>query len=299
MSVETFVNRELRRPRFVGVMLLALAVFIFTTASQAQAQTGAQTETPVGASPPTTEPDEWAQIDEPLPGSQRIIGPFGGGCIAGAEALPEEGVGYQAVDLERNRHYGHTSLIDYVEQLGWRVDQAGFGPILVGDMTQPRGGPMPYGHVSHQTGLDVDIWFRLDLPLLERSEREELEQPILVDPHTQRLDERWTDQHAELIRLAADDSRVGRIFVDSAVKRDLCEREWDNRSWLRLVRPWHSHDEHLHVRLRCPPDQPECIDQPLPPPGDGCQALSPTPRPQAYPQPGRSLPPACRALIAP
>jgi len=286
----------IRRPRSVGVMLLAMVV-LFATASKAQ--TEVQAETQAGSPPAMTAPDDWAQVDEPLPGPQRIIGPFGGGCIAGAEALPEQGVGYQAVDLERNRHYGHASLIDYIEQLGWRVDHAGFGPMLVGDMAQPLGGPMPYGHVSHQTGLDVDIWFRLDLPLLEPSEREGLEQPILVDPHTQRLDERWSDQHAELIRLAADDPRVGRIFVDSAVKRDLCEREWDDRSWLRLIRPWHSHDEHLHVRLRCPPDQPECIDQPPPPPGDGCQALSPTPRPQTYPQPSRSLPPACRTLLAP
>lgn len=278
-------NVPTRRPGKLGVLLFALVTHPVFAASP-----------PAGGAPPTT-PVDWSEVEEPVLGPPRVIGPFDGGCIAGAERLPEEGIGYQAVDLERNRHYGHPSLIDYVERLGERVNQAGFGPILVGDMAQPRGGPMPYGHVSHQTGLDVDIWFRLDLPFLERSEREDLEQPILVDPRTNRLDERWTDQHAELIRLAADDPRVARIFVDSAVKRDLCERQWDDRSWLRLIRPWHSHDEHLHVRLRCPPDQSECIDQPPPPPGDGCQALAPTPRPEVYPSPSRSLPPACRAIL--
>lgn len=232
-----FLDAFIRRPRNVGVLLLAMAALPLGTAA-ASAQP---------ASAPPTTPGDWSEVQEPLPGSPHIIGPYDGGCIAGAEQLPQEGVGYQAVDLERNRHYGHPSLIDYVERLGQRVDEAGFGPILVGDMAQPRGGPMPYGHVSHQTGLDVDIWFRLDLPFIELSEREGLAQPILVDPRTQRLDERWTRHHAELIRLAADDPRVARIFVDSAVKRDLCEREWDDRSWLRLVRPWHSHDEHLHV----------------------------------------------------
>ncbi|WP_445157439.1 penicillin-insensitive murein endopeptidase [Halomonas sp. E14] len=275
---------KVRRPRNVGVLLLALAALTAGGAAHAQ------------QAPPAS-PGTWAEVSEPLAGPPRVIGPFDGGCIAGAEALPLEGIGYQAVDIERNRHYGHPSLIAYIERLGLRVNEAGFGPMLVGDMAQPRGGPMPYGHVSHQTGLDVDIWFRLDLPFLERSEREELEQPILVDPRTQRLDERWTAEHAELIRLAADDPRVARIFVDGAVKRDLCEREWDDRSWLRLVRPWHSHDEHLHVRLRCPPDQPECIDQPAPPPGDGCNAIAATPRPEVYPSPGRSLPPACRAIL--
>lgn len=275
-----------RRPRIVGVMLSA--ALMTGGMSAAKAQSGDST---------LTTPADWSEVNEPLAGPPRVIGPYDGGCIAGAVRLPEEGIGYQAVDLERNRHYGHPSLIDYVERLGERINRAGFGPILVGDMAQPRGGPMPYGHVSHQTGLDVDIWFRLDLPFLERSEREALEQPILVDPRTQRLDERWTDRHAELIRLAADDPRVTRIFVDSAVKRDLCEREWDDRTWLRVIRPWHSHDEHLHVRLRCPPGQAECVNQPPPPPGDGCQALAPTPRPETYPLPSRTLPPACRAIL--
>ncbi len=241
--------------------------------------------------------DDWADITEPLPGEPRIIGHHGGACLVGAEQLPPEGDGYQAVDLVRNRHYGHPTLIDYIQRLGQRVDASGFGPMLVGDMAQPRGGPMPYGHVSHQSGLDVDIWFRLDLPPLERSEREGLEQPILVDPVTQRVDERWNKHHAMLIRLAADDQRVARIFVDSAVKRDLCEREWDDRSWLRRVRPWHSHDEHLHVRLRCPPGASECVDQPEPPPGEGCDTFASTPRPEVYPSPGRSLPTACNAVL--
>ncbi|RUR31680.1 penicillin-insensitive murein endopeptidase [Vreelandella nanhaiensis] len=243
--------------------------------------------------------DDWADITEPLSGEPRVIGHHGGGCLVGAEQLPPEGNGYQAVDLDRNRHYGHPTLIDYIQRLGERVDEAGFGPILVGDMAQPRGGPMPYGHVSHQNGLDVDIWFRLDLPLLELSEREGLEQPILVDSAISRVDERWDNRHATLIRLAAEDQRVARIFVDSAVKRDLCEREWDDRSWLRRVRPWHSHDEHLHVRLRCPPGASECVDQPEPPAGEGCDTFSPTPRPEVYPSPGRTLPSACAAVLTP
>ena len=148
------------------------------------------------------------------------------------------------------------------------------------------------------TGLDVDIWFRLDLPPLERSEREGIEQPILVDEATGELDKsRWTDQHAELIRLAAQDPRVTRIFVDAAVKRDLCEREWEDRSWLQRIRPWPFHDEHLHVRLRCPEGSTGCVDQPPPPAGEGCKAILPTPRPEAMASPSRTLPAACAAVF--
>jgi penicillin-insensitive murein endopeptidase len=242
---------------------------------------------------------DWSSVTGPLPGEPRIIGEHGAACLVGAVQLPPEGVGYQAVDLQRNRHYGHPDLVDYIEGLGRRLEEAGIGPMLVGDMAQPRGGPMSYGHVSHQSGLDVDIWFRLDLPTLERSEREGIEQPILVDEATGELDStRWTSQQAELIRMAAQDPRVARIFVDGAVKRDLCEREWDDRSWLQRIRPWPFHDEHLHVRLRCPVGSTECVDQPAPPPGEGCKAILPTPRPEAMASPQRRLPAACAAVFA-
>ncbi|MEH6387857.1 penicillin-insensitive murein endopeptidase [Pseudomonas profundi] len=241
---------------------------------------------------------DWSTVVGPVEGEPRIIGHHGGACLIGAQQLPEQGTGYQAVDLERRRHYGHPSLVDYIQALGQRVDEEGFGPILVGDMAQPRGGPMSYGHVSHQSGLDVDIWFRLDLPALEPGRREKLEQPILVDPETGRMDpERWTDRHAELIHLAALDDRVARIFVDAAVKRDLCERNWEDRSWLRRIRPWPAHDEHLHVRLRCPAGSPECVDQPAPPPGEGCDNIQPTPRLARESSPRRTVPAACEAVL--
>lgn len=273
-----------RRPCRAGLMLLqAISVIVLGTFGL--------------WSPSADAAESWDEVTEPLPGEPRIIGHYGGACLVGAEKLPDEGPGYQTVDLKRNRHYGHPSLVDYIQDLGRRVDEAGFGPILIGDMAQPRGGPMPYGHVSHQSGLDVDIWFRLGLPPLARSAREGLEQPILVNPETQGLDTRWTDRHAQLIRLAAEDPRVTRIFVDGAVKRDLCQREWNDRTWLRRIRPWHSHDDHLHVRLRCPPGATECVNQPEPPPGEGCQGIQPTPRPEIYPSPSRKLPQACRAVL--
>jgi penicillin-insensitive murein DD-endopeptidase len=242
---------------------------------------------------------DWSSVTEPVPGEPRIIGKHSAACLVGAVQLPPEGNGYQTVDMQRNRHYGHPDLLDYIQGLGNRLDDAGIGPMLVGDMAQPRGGPMSYGHVSHQSGLDVDIWFRLDLPPLARSEREGIEQPILVDEATGELDKtRWTDQHAELIRLAAQDPRVTRIFVDGAVKRDLCERKWEDRSWLQRVRPWPFHDEHLHVRLRCPEGATDCVDQPPPPAGDGCTAILPTPRPEAMASPSRRLPAACAAVFS-
>lgn len=243
----------------------------------------------------------WGKVRSPSRGPARVIGSYGSGCIAGATPLPLEGVGYQAIDLTRNRYYGHPSLIAFIEELGRRAAGASVGTLLVGDMAQPRGGPMSSGHLSHQTGLDVDVWFRLDLPSLPRESREGIAQPEVVDPATGLVDPTlFGDRHAEMVRLAALDPRVDRIFVGAAVKKALCEREWEDRSFLRRVRPWPAHDEHMHVRLRCPDDSPRCRPQRPLPGNEGCgEALDRKVRnPRSYSNvPSGRVPPGCGELL--
>lgn len=258
----------------------------------------------VGAAPPRR---AWPSLRSPSGGPARVIGRYGGACISGALPLPLEGAGYQAVDLSRRRYYGHPVLIEFIGDLGRSVAAHRLGTMLVGDMAQPRGGPMSSGHVSHQGGLDVDVWFRLDVPALPRAERDGIPQPTVVDPGSGRPDPaRWTGQHAELVRLAALDPRVSRVFVGAAIKRDLCARAWPDRSFLRSVRPWPGHDDHLHARLRCPTGSPDCISEPPPPQGEGCSAAELAPwfaRERAAgrrppPIPNRVLPSACDALLS-
>lgn len=244
-------------------------------------------------------PTSWGEIRTPTSGPPRVIGGFAAACIAGAVALPLEGTGYQAMDLSRRRYYGHPDLIAFLTELGRRANRAGLGTVLVGDMAQPRGGPMSYGHVSHQSGLDVDVWFRLDVAPLPREAREGLEEISFVDPRTRRVDpERWTDAHAELVRLAATHPRVSRVFVDAAVKRDLCERTWPDRSWLRLVRPWPRHDDHMHVRLRCPEGATECVNQPPLPLGEGCDVIAHPPPSRVRQAPRGVVPVRCNDVLS-
>ncbi len=66
-----------------------------------------------------------------------------------------------------------------------------------------------------------------------------------------------------MIKLAAQDNDVTRIFVNPAIKQQLCLDAGTDRDWLRKVRPWFQHRAHMHVRLRCPADSLECEDQPL------------------------------------
>lgn len=253
----------------------------------------------------------WGRFLAPSPGRAEPIGSYTNGCLLGGVALPADGPGYQVIRLSRNRFYGHPVVIDYLKALGQRVAAAGLGTALVGDIAQPRGGPMPSGHRSHQTGLDADIWLRLDLPRLPPEARESLTPVVVVDQETLRVDPAlFTPMQAELIRLAASDSRVARIFVHPAIKLALCGMRWPDRSWLQVVRPWHGHDSHFHVRLACPPGAAGCEAQDPPATGEGCgeelMAWLPDPLHPRRPSPPRPalprvpppMPAACQALLA-
>lgn len=260
-------------------------------------------------------------LAEPVPASARFAAearpaegpaaPHGGharGCIAGAVALPETGPHWQAVRLGRNRNWGHPATIAFIERLGRRAAGAGWPRLLVADIGQPRGGPMPSGHRSHQTGLDADIWLRIPgEAALSRAAREEIGSVSVVDRDRRNVGPAWRPAHATLIRLAAEDPAVDRIFVNPAIKRALCETAQE-RAWLRKVRPWWGHDSHMHVRLACPEGATGCVPQDPPPPGDACgaeldwwfteEAMNPKP-PETPPAELTlaDLPAACRALV--
>jgi penicillin-insensitive murein endopeptidase len=195
--------------------------------------------------------NEWHALSKPVAGPPRVIGSPANGCIAGAVSMPTEGEGYQAIRLSRSRHFAHPETVDYVRDLGRRAASQGLGLLQIGDLGQARGGPMPWGHASHQNGLDVDVWFELDVPSLPVPAREGLELASMVDREAKRVDPaRFSARQIELLRLAAQDPRVNRIFVAPPIKLALCERVGTDREWLRLVRPWFGHEAHFHVRLR-------------------------------------------------
>ncbi len=252
----------------------------------------------------------WAAVSGPSLGPARSIGGYAGGCITGAQPLAAEGAGYQVIRLSRQRNYGHPQLIDMLKGFGRRVAAAGLGTALIGDMGQARGGPMPSGHASHQIGLDADVWLRLDLPPMERGARERLDEIKYVDYDRMRVDADWSERQARLIQLAAGDARVARIFINPAIKRAMCDRNWPDRTFLNKLRPWYGHDGHMHIRLNCPSDSAQCEAQTPQPEGDGCgEELESwlerpvptveTPAPASRPETPRvaSLPPACQAVL--
>lgn len=232
---------------------------------------------------PTIGTSGHAQSNEPAKqifGAERVasIGasaPFGSyskGCVAGAAQLPETGPTWQAMRLSRNRNWAHPATVDYVQDLSRRAAQLpGWNGLYVGDLSQPRGGPMLTGHASHQIGLDADIWLRpADNLRLSVTERENISSISLRRDRGAFVNENWTRQHHDLLKAAASDPRVARIFIFPGAKVQMCKDASGDRSWLRKIRPWYGHHYHFHVRLACPAGAEGCINQSPPPPGDGC-----------------------------
>jgi penicillin-insensitive murein endopeptidase len=240
--------------------------------------------------------------------------PIGGhsrGCIAGAAQLPESGPTWQAMRLSRNHHWGHPETLRFIVDLSASATSLGWRGLYVGDIGQARGGPVR-GHASHQSGLDVDIWFtpatRLDL---SRTDRERLSAINVRSQDQRSLNGRWTPAHDRLMELAARDDRVERIFVTAPIKLRLCATApARDRAWLAKIRPWWGHNDHFHVRLKCPGGAPGCVDPDPIPAGDGCaeavwwvtDALAP-PDPNAPKPPARAplrladLPGQCATVL--
>ncbi len=201
------------------------------------------------------------------------IGTYAKGCVAGAVQLPETGPTWQAMRLSRNRNWGHPEVISFIERLSRSAVRAGWKGLYVGDIAQPRGGPMLSGHASHQVGLDADIWMLPPSRLnLTRAEREKLSSISIRTKDQRNVNSNWTRAHHEILKAAASDPAVARIFVTGAAKLRMCkDASRNDRAWLRKIRPWWGHHYHFHVRLNCPEGSRNCQDQAPIPAGDGCE----------------------------
>ncbi|MET0748532.1 MAG: penicillin-insensitive murein endopeptidase [Rhizobium sp.] len=258
----------------------------------------------------------------PTAGPPQSIGFYAKGCLSGAVALPTDGPTWQAMRPSRNRRWGRPEMISLIEQLSQDAAKLdGWPGLLVGDISQPRGGPMFNGHASHQIGLDADIWLTpMPSRLLTPTERET--KPfttvlakgkfLTIDPTV------WTESHARLLMRAASYPQVERIFVNPAIKKKMCDSWTGDRSNLGKLRPEYGHDSHFHIRLRCPAGSIGCTPQAPVNAGDGCDKslawwFSPTPWAKPVPAPApkpnvvpakprevmvSDLPAACKAVVA-
>jgi penicillin-insensitive murein endopeptidase len=258
----------------------------------------------------------WNAQRDPAPGAPQAIGGYSAGCLLGAQTLPASGPGYEALHRSRNRFYGHPDLVTFIRHLGATAKAKHLGVLIVGDMSQARGGPTPSGHRSHQSGLDVDLGYLAPAGVraghLKRADRERIGPPAVVDLTTHQMSRLWGRRTERLLAAAAADPAVDRIFVNPAIRRLLCASPARREPWFARLRPWWGHHDHFHVRLRCPEDSPLCKpqDPPAPEADDGCgatlawwfspdaQATQSRKKQSDEAQGGPVLPPACDALLS-
>jgi len=162
----------------------------------------------------------FSHVTGPSSGAPRPIGFYAKGCLAGAVPLPLDGPHWQVMRLSRNRHWGMPALVSYIEKLSGDAAKIGWNGLLVGDMSQPRGGPMPTGHASHQIGLDVDLWFtQMPNYTLSPEQRETMGAQSLLIPGKLQVDPaKWLPVYAHLLQQATSYPEVERIFVSPAIK---------------------------------------------------------------------------------
>jgi len=306
-----------RRPGPASLARVAALALVIGATSAASAQDrGSVDPKPL---PPLAHPDDpktparelFARRTYAASVPARTIGFYSKGCLAGGVALPINGKTWQVMRLSRNRNWGHPKLVALLERLSAKGAKVGWRGLLVGDMSQPRGGPMLSGHASHQVGLDADIWLT---PMpdreLTRLEREEMSATMVVAPDRKDVDPNvWTPAHFNIIKAAAQEPEVERIFVNAAIKKALCREAGNDRAWLSKVRQYWYHDYHFHIRIGCPADSPDCKGQPPVSAGDGCgkdldwwftdAVLHPKPEPPSPPRyiTMKDLPPACRQVL--
>lgn len=312
-----------------------VAVQPFAAAQTAKDQKALATLAKPAAADPSTDalpPDAYKIPAKKLFGRQktpanlkaRAIGTYAKGCLAGAKAIPVDGDAWQVMRLSRNRNWGHPDLIALLERLAREAKAAGeWNGLLVGDIAQPRGGPMLNGHASHQIGLDADVWLT---PMPDRTltaaERENMSATVMTLNRKEINPKVWTTNHAKLIMRAAKYDQVARIFVHPPIKAELCKWATGDRTWLAKVRPLYGHNYHFHIRMKCPEGMTSCKNQwtPRPKDGTGCgeelaywmsdvpwKPKKPDPKPvdpnKPKPKPPvgltlSGLPAECRAVIA-
>ncbi|MEZ5810545.1 MAG: penicillin-insensitive murein endopeptidase [Rhizobiaceae bacterium] len=249
----------------------------------------------------------------PAASEAKSYGFYSKGCFSGGLAIATDGPNWQAMRLSRNRRWGHPEMIRLLERLSRDAAADGWNGLLIGDLSQPRGGPMLSGHASHQIGLDADIWFTpMPAKRFSVADREKVSAVSMLKRDSLYVDDRkWTPAHEAVLRHAASYPNVERILVHPGIKKKLCDTVKGDRSWLRKVRPFWGHHYHFHVRIGCPAGSTGCRKQAVTPRGDGCDKslawwFTEEPwRPAKGPKKPKArdimtmkdLPPACRTVL--
>ncbi len=182
------------------------------------------------------------------------------GRLKNAIQLPESELYTRREHLRLLWASGHTIRQIFRAFAQLRYADGFDGRIMIGSISLKRGRRFP-PHRSHQSGRDIDI----RLPLLPGL-------PDTAYPNPDEVD--WLATWA-LIKAFIDTGEVSMIFFDGKLQKKIYQAarwqgytpeelaqwiHWPSRSGKKtaIVRHSKGHTGHIHVRLKCGPNEPRC-----------------------------------------
>jgi murein endopeptidase len=169
-----------------------------------------------------------------------------------------------------HRSFGAAHTVSHIEDVlaQQRRTFPKLHALAVGDLSAKRGGKITM-HSSHQSGRDIDLGF-----YFKKRPKGYPENFVVVTAKNMHFDANWQLLSA-LVDLAKEDTGVDRIFMSYSSQRmfyKLARKRKISRKTLRkmfqypagkgalqgIIRHEPGHNEHIHVRFKCPPKDKRC-----------------------------------------
>ncbi len=243
------------------------------TAGHARSEAAAAAANPEAPSTPAKE--LFARKATPFPGPARSIGGYADGCLGGALRAADHGPRLAGDAAIAQSQLGQSEAHRLPRTIRPQRARRSAGTACWSATCRSRAAARCItGHASHQIGLDADIWFT-PMPdhVLSREEREFNGAVNMVRSRSSRRRSQGMDatRSTQLVRAAAQDPVVTRIFVNAAIKKAMCsEAGIGSRMAVRRCGRGGATPNTFMSASRCPADSPECKPQPPPDAGDGC-----------------------------
>lgn len=206
------------------------------------------------------------------PGLHGTVGVPNRGVLTESAELPVRGPGYVRFRPQSSHYFGRPRLVHALQSAAATVQKLapGGAPLVIGDLSAKTGGRIP-GHDSHRSGRDVDLLFLVTTPAgasvtspgFVRFEGDGLAR-VDGTPDYVRID---IDREWLFLRslLTSPEIGVQFMFVCHEIEALLIDRaralgEPDSLVWQAetvMLEPSDSlrHDDHVHLRIACAPDE--------------------------------------------
>ena len=253
----------------VGVAIAGGLFYLVWQHRQPDVEPGAVVARDAGA------PADVPAASPPVPAAppSRSVGTPAHGSLVNAVALPFAGDGYEVLTAHQGRDlsWGTDELVQLVVHVG-AAARANGRTVYVGNLSAREGGPIRHSK-SHQSGRDVDLAFCYQS---EAGTQQATPDFVSLDNDTKashlglELDVEctWTVVQAAM---NFEPVPVQHIFASLPIERAVIAHARKNgaprpvveRAMRLLSQPAASedHNDHMHLRIGCPPGSDQCADR--------------------------------------